>query len=340
MKIQMLRPDRIAHPTAKKYWEHGDDATQIEVYERNGNLSVPEIAELGEWCHKLEMRFVVTPFDEMAVASLKGMSDVVDYIKIASGDVTNLQLLEVVNEMWRPWPIILSTGAANWVEVAAAMTVLSRGPNDQIFDVVRDYVLACSLQYPTPPDAAGFGRIGDLRIGLIRREIRASVGYSDHTLGTWSAGPLGPQAELIEKHVSLERKVVTTENPDLEIAITPSEVAEFVQTSRRARRAQWPNSLVMHTGEVPAHHGARRSLWWATDVPAGVPVQRGLITTLRPGPKLGQLGGTDFGRVFPDVFGELSDGTSAAVPPWFHTPLTGRSVYHGHPVMWADIVEA
>ena len=293
-KIQMLTPSLIASKTAAKYWEHGNDRTQREVFEDNGSLTRPQIVELRNHCEDNEIRFIVTPFDVGAVEFCQEIR--VDAIKIASGDITNEELCIAVRRT--ALPIILSTGGATAPEVTRAAKWLG------LRDI--DTILACSLQYPTHPTKAHFNRIA----WLCSLDLGVDVGYSDHTLGIWSAAPLvALGARMIEKHVVPATGPAEFgyrsqgSNPDYEIGLDPSELKEFVAEANRTTTAcEGFDVGGPHDGEQAAVRGARRTLYWTQNVNAlgGMKVTANMVTALRPGPdkkKSNDVGAEEFSVV-------------------------------------------
>lgn len=291
VKVQVLDPELIAHPSARKYWDHGDDRGQADVFDDNGSLSLEELTILGDVCSDLGVVYIATPFDDGSVATCVRAG--VEMLKVASGDITNVSLLRTINAT--ALPVILSTGASTFDEVRSALGVL-----DHV-----DTVLACSLQYPTTDAAvAGFWRMDALRY-----EFGFPVGYSDHTLGTWSAPILAALgAKMIEKHVT-HSEVATTDVPDHEMALRFPELCEFVALVETATAACDASSAEMtYHGERAARHGARRSLWWKSDMAAGTVVSSDDVSVLRPGPETGRLGA---GR-WDDVIGSVLAADVAA----------------------------
>ncbi len=270
----MLDPERIASNVAVKYWEHGDERSQAEVFADNGVLNPKEIRELALWARQLGLSFVVTPFDVSQVEALASIPH--DAIKIASGDITNFELLEAVRDRLPASPVILSTGGARVEEMFAAMIQLDWGSSD--------VVLACSLQYPTPLSSANFGRVSALR-ALSYGSIPLAVGYSDHTLGIES-GPLlvAVGAEIVEKHFTMNKSDDPHSNPDDHMALSVVELQDFVRVIKGTEAAMGSHALLPHPGEVSAVYGARRSLFLVKDVSAGETLTRQNVTSLRPGP--------------------------------------------------------
>ena len=281
VKVQVLEPDQIAHPTAQKYWEHGDDRTQAEVFDDNGSLTLEELTVLGDIVRiELGMTYIATPFDDDSVEVCVHAG--VQMLKIASGDITNIPLMRAVNAT--RLPVILSTGAASFPEICAAVHELEH----------VDTLLACSLQYPTVDAAV----TGFWRMEALAEAFGLPVGYSDHTLGTWSAPILTALgATMIEKHVT-HSEVATTEVPDHEMALRFPELCEFVSLADEADAAIDASSAEMtYHGEEAARHGARRSLWWSADLPVGTVITAEDVSVLRPGPIDGRIGAADWDDV-------------------------------------------
>jgi sialic acid synthase SpsE len=279
VKIQMLAPDLIASGEAEKYWDHGDDRSQRDVYEQNGVLSSGDVAALARYVDSLDMGFVVTPFDVSQVVALADVPEL-NAIKIASGDITNIELLEAIRDFHPSTPLILSTGGATEDEIRRATTEL--GWTEQ------DILLACSLQYPTPPENANFERIASMRrrSWLTPDGIGApKVGYSDHTESTWSAPMLvALKCVLIEKHFTMNPNVRPETNPDDHMALDPVGMAQFVSTVNGAVKAMGSHEIAPHAGEKAAVHGARRSLFASVNILAGDTLTQENTISLRPGP--------------------------------------------------------
>ena len=65
-----------------------------------------------EYCKKIKIEFLSTPFDEAAVDMLNPM---VKFYKISSSDITNFPLIKKIASKRKP--IILSTGASSLNEI-------------------------------------------------------------------------------------------------------------------------------------------------------------------------------------------------------------------------------
>lgn len=263
-KVQLLTPDRIVAPFTPKYWGHGDSADQRKVFARNGVVDYGAWGAVAEACAEFGIEFLGTPFDEAAVEALAQISEI---IKIASGDITNVRLLDAVAATGKA--VILSTGASTLSEVAWAHNRLcARGASGVC-------LLACSLEYPTPAVHASLGRIGTLR-----SEFGCPVGYSDHTLGVWAAAPAAALgACVLEKHYSLGGSLPV---PDHEMAVDDVELASYVEGALSGWHAIQISGLSPHPGEAAAATGARRSWYAVESIARGTPLTSAIVASLRP----------------------------------------------------------
>jgi len=171
--------------------------------------------------HARRMRAVVTVFSVELVDAAMALPW--DAVKTASPDIVHKPLLEALARSQRP--LIVSTGAADEVEVARALRFLQ-----PIVDDAKLAVLHCVSAYPTPDKWASLGGIE--AVADITHEItpRACVGYSDHTQRE-DAGLLAALlgARVLEKHITLDR---TAAGPDHAASLDPAQFARYVAHAR------------------------------------------------------------------------------------------------------------
>jgi N,N'-diacetyllegionaminate synthase len=170
-----------------------------------------------EECH---VGFICSPFSTEAVDMMKAI-DLSAY-KIASGEVTNVQLLESIAQTGRP--VFLSSGMSRWQELDCAVkTLLSNGCHDLT-------VLQCTSDYPCLPENAGLNLLQ-----AYKERYDLPVGFSDHTIGTAvpvAAVCLG--ATIIEKHFTLSKAMY---GPDAKFSATPEEMQILVRNIREVEIA-------------------------------------------------------------------------------------------------------
>lgn len=122
-----------------------------------------------------------------------------NYLKVASRDLTNLPLLELMAET--KIPIILSTGMSGKKELDEALEIITKYHSNIS-------ILHCVSQYPTHPDNLNLKTITYLK----KHYAKYRIGFSDHTIGI-AATPIavGMGAEMIEKHVTIDRRMKGTD---------------------------------------------------------------------------------------------------------------------------------
>lgn len=159
-------------------------------YFRRTGFSTDQWRQLVEHAAEVGVGFCCSPFSLEALDALLSLN--VEKIKIPSGEVTNLPLLEAAAA--RSKVVLLSSGMSSWAELDAAVAAMSPGS-------ARKIVMQCTSEYPCQPENVGLNVIGQLR-----ERYGWQVGYSDHTLGL--AAPLGAVfagATVIEKHLTFSK---------------------------------------------------------------------------------------------------------------------------------------
>ncbi|MGH7305002.1 MAG: N-acetylneuraminate synthase [Candidatus Rokuibacteriota bacterium] len=269
VKFQTFSADRLVTrraPTA----EYQRRATGGEVSQHSMlaalELSPAAHEALVAHCAERRIEFMSAPHDVESARYLRRLG--VRRLKIPSGDVTNLPMLEVVGGLGLP--VILSTGMATLAEVDAAVATL-RGAG--LTDLV---LLQCVSDYPASP--AGM----NLRVmDTYQRRFGVPVGLSDHTLGIHVAvAAVGRGATYIEKHFTLDR---TLGGPDHQASLAPDELRGLITAIRDVEAALGDGVKVPTSNELPIRSVARKSLVAARDLSAGTTVGAGDVVILRPG---------------------------------------------------------
>lgn len=184
---QMAAPYNTPNSFGKTYGEHR------EFLELNDE----EHFEVYKYAKSLGLDFVETLCAIGCTSMFKYFSP--DKLKVASRDLTNLPLLEVLAET--NIPIILSTGMAGDKELDEALAVISKY-HENIS------ILHCVSQYPTEPKNANLKSITYLQ----KKYPNYTIGYSDHTIGISApVAAVAMGAEIIEKHITLDRRMKGTD---------------------------------------------------------------------------------------------------------------------------------
>ena len=230
---QMNRPYDSPHSFGRTYGEHRaflelTDEEHFEVYRHAKSLGLDFVETL---CSKgcLSLLKLFTP----------------DRLKVASRDLTNLPLLEVMAET--KIPIILSTGMAGRKELDDALEVITRYHNNIS-------ILHCVSQYPTQPDNLNLKTITYLK----QHYGQYCIGFSDHTKVEEAVGHLRQMgAEIIEKHVTIDRRMKGT---DQQGSLGPDGVNRMIRDIRIAERWLGKEELYIDSSVASAKVKLERSI--------------------------------------------------------------------------------
>ena len=270
VKFQAFRAEDIVTPfepmrDAEK-WDPEHKFDKWMDFARTLELPVDAYADLIDYTHAAGLNFVLTPTSPNIVQALDGQP--VDVMKVASMDITNRPLLEAIAHTGLP--AILSTGMANYQEIAAAIAVLeARCP--------AVAVLHCSSVYPLPEEDANLATIGTLSDSFNR-----VTGYSDHTRGIAvpvTAAACG--ARIIEKHVTLDKQSALP--GEHFFSIEPDEMKTMVDRIRDVKVRLGKPQTDMNPKEWEVARKFRRSIMVTRDLAAGERIRSTDICCLRPG---------------------------------------------------------
>lgn len=223
-KFQTFSADDLATegaPVAAYQEKSARDLSQRDML-RELELSQVDFAELKGFCESSGIGFLTTAHDFASLDFVVGLN--LDYIKVPSGDLTNLPFLERI--AGDGTPVILSTGMGDLREVEAALLVLENSGLSR--DMVT--VLQCTSNYPAPLEEVNLRAM--VAMG---QNLSVQVGYSDHTQGTpASIAAVALGATVIEKHLTLDQSMP---GPDHSASSTPEEFAHMVASIRAVELA-------------------------------------------------------------------------------------------------------
>lgn len=271
VKFQTAKPELVISTFAPKaeYQKEttGNGESQLEMCKAI-HLPLTDYKPLKEYCDKVGIGFMSTPFDLVSIDVLEPLD--MDYYKIPSGEITNLPYLRAIAAKGRK--VIISTGMSELPEIEEALQVLEKGGLKRS-DII---VLHCNTEYPTPM------RDVNLRAMLdIRDRLGVAVGYSDHTNGIEvpiAAVALG--AEVIEKHFTLDK---TLPGPDHKASLEPQELKAMVDAIRNIELALGDGKKKVTDSERPNIIVARKSIVAARAIKAGEVYTEENVTVKRPG---------------------------------------------------------
>mgnify|MGYP001479388497 FL=1 len=254
-------------PLAEYQMKNVPDArSQLEMVS-SLELSESEHSTLNEFALQNGIEIFSTAFDLESLDFLDQFN--FKYIKIASGEVTNLPLLRAIGRKRKK--VILSTGMCSLEDIESALNSLE-SEGLQRKDIT---LLHCTTEYPAPIDEVNLQAIETLR-----KYFGTSVGYSDHTIGIAipiAAVSLG--AKIIEKHLTLDRSMP---GPDHLASIEPNEFAAMVTAIRQVEDAMGDGVKRVTESEKKNLMVARKSLVASRKIKRGDLFSTDNITAKRP----------------------------------------------------------
>ena len=225
IKFQTFKAEEVVSKYAPKAEYQKQTTGEIESHLqmlKKLELSFDDFIVLKEYCDKLGIMFLSTPFDFESIDFLNSLG--LEIFKIPSGEITNLPYLEKIGKLRKK--VILSTGMADLGEIEDALDILtSCGTKKE--DIT---ILHCNTEYPTP-----YEDVNLLAMLTIKEAFKVKVGYSDHTLGIEvpiAAVALG--ASVIEKHFTLDRNM---QGPDHKSSLETNELKAMVKAIRNVEKA-------------------------------------------------------------------------------------------------------
>ena len=228
-------------------------------------LTKADHIELQKHAKKNKITFFSTPCGIKSVNLLKKLK--VPLIKIASGEITNLDLINYISKI--KIPMMISTGMTSISEISKVVEIVQS--NNCPFSLLH-----CVSSYPAKNSDANLATIP-----YLQKTFDVPVGFSDHSLGidiSLAAVALG--ATIIEKHFTLDKNM---SGPDQKLSIDPSELTHLVKKIRIIEKAMGNSRKTVFKTEESFRTNMRKSLGTNQNIPANTIIKRSMITSFRPG---------------------------------------------------------
>ncbi|MEI8113979.1 MAG: N-acetylneuraminate synthase family protein [Bacteroidia bacterium] len=191
-----------------------------------------------------------------------------DRLKVASRDLTNLPLLEVMAET--RIPMILSTGMTGKKELDDALEIITKYHSNIS-------ILHCLSQYPSE-----YQNINLLSIQFLKEHYSEfTIGYSDHSIGIlMPAVAVGMGAEIIEKHITLDRNMKGTDHRG---SLEPEGIWRMVRDIRNTEYAIGENEIFVNEKVEATRIKLERSVATLRTIAAGELITENDLHLLSPG---------------------------------------------------------
>ncbi len=269
VKFQTFRAKDLARldtPKVKYQTETtGSSESHYEMLQKL-ELSDEDHAALIEYCRKIGISFISTPYSVNAVQMLERLG--VEEYKIASADIVDIPLLEAIASTGKP--TILSLGMANLGEIERAVKCFDKYPSENLV------LLHCVSNYPCSDVSLNLNVISTLE-----HVFPYPVGFSDHSVGNTAACvSIALGASVVEKHFTSDKSL---EGPDHRASSEPQEFKSLVQEVRRVEEQLGTPYKTMQTEEAGMASTSRKSLVYSRPVKKGDVFDLGDFTMMRPG---------------------------------------------------------
>lgn len=202
--VKLTKRDMTDEMTeSSKHMPYGGRNAFAETYGAHRmmlELHYSDHVQLCKYAHAQGLQFVETICSRMALELLMNAGLEPDYIKLASRDLSNTPLVDMMAET--KLPLILSTGMSSFQDIAETV--------ERICKVHRNItVLHCTSTYPARYDELDMVTLHS----YAKQWGDIAIGYSDHTTGVLApAIAVACGAQVVEKHITLHHSMKGTDH--------------------------------------------------------------------------------------------------------------------------------
>ena len=262
IKIQIIHSPETYLEGTYKYGKY--KVEDVRNLRKISFLSDEKLKHLKKFAKKNKIFLTATIYGEESLRK----SILIDpiYLKIASGDVNNKELINLAIEKKKK--IIISTGMANESEIKRVISHF----NKKNF---KNYVLMhCVADYPHETQNSQLGYLNKLR------ELNINLGFSDHTLGTSSAAvAVAFGVKWIEKHFTLSSDLGGL---DAKHSLNTDQLKNYIKEIRGIEKSLLLQKRIVTKNEIYTSKRARRGLYLSKDIKKNQIIKRSDLLLVRP----------------------------------------------------------
>lgn len=244
---------------------HGSWGRTVSEVFKDAEFPTEWHQEIADYCKNIGIDFSTSPYFKEAVDLCVELE--VPFIKIGSGDITWLEILDYIARKGKP--MMLATGDATLAEIDEAVRTIEATGN-------RDLILMqCITNYPSKIDSANVNVLK-----TYQSAFDILTGYSDH-----APGPVVALASVvlggcvIEKHFTLNKK---DKGPDHPHSMEPQDFKQMVNYVREVERAMGSTRKEVVQEEGETVYVQRRCLYAKRNLVKGQIITAEDIDVLRP----------------------------------------------------------
>ena len=222
-------------------------------------------SKIKDYCDEIKIDFSTSPYDFEAVDLCDKLK--LPFIKIGSGEITWLEMVEYIAKKNRP--IILSTGDATMSEIDEAVSTIERTGNKDLI------LLQCITNYPSKIESANINVLK-----TYKSAYNVITGYSDHSHGDLVIlGSIALGGRVVEKHFTLNKN---DKGPDHPHSLDKDEFKKMVKNIRLLEKALGSSKKDVVEEEEETVFVQRRGLYAAKEIKEGDIITEESIEVLRP----------------------------------------------------------
>ena len=271
VKFQTYKAELIASKISPSYWDLSKEKTksQFELFKKFDCLKIKDYEILYNFTKSIGLEFSSTPFD---LAAAKDLSDIVDFYKIASADITFYPLLEFVSKTNKP--VVISTGASNLEEIKSAVKLI------EINSKFSPVIMHCILNYPTKDENANLLMIKSLKENF----SNYIIGLSDHTSPNRNLENLIYSyllgSAVIEKHFTSDKSIPGNDHYH---SMDSEDIKNFRKKMKEIKSILGEKEKKCIASEEISRKNARRSIYTYGDLKKNEILTSKNIICKRPG---------------------------------------------------------
>lgn len=244
---------------------HGSWGRPVHEVFRDAEFPREWHKEIADYCKEIGIDFSTSPYDFEAVDLCMELD--VPFIKIGSGDITWLEMIEYISSKGKP--VILATGDATMSEIDDAIRTIEATGNEQLI------LLQCITNYPSLIESANINVLKTYQTAF-----NVLTGYSDHSQGPVVAlGSVALGGVVIEKHFTLNK---ADKGPDHPHSMDVFEFKQMVDYVRELESALGSSRKIVVEEESETVTVQRRCLYAKHNIIKGKVIEASDIIELRP----------------------------------------------------------
>lgn len=234
---------------------------------KDASLSDDWNLKLKEKCDEVGIEYMTSPYDKESVDNTECLSNA---IKIGSGDITWIEMLEYIAQ--KDKPVLLATGASDIEDVKRAYEHIRNYNTDII-------LMQCNTNYTASDKNFSYINLNVLKTYRVLFPD-AVLGLSDHTYGSTTVlGALAIGATVFEKHFTDDNDRI---GPDHKFSMNPQRWKEMVKEANLLYDAMGDGIKRIEDNESESAIVQRRALYYMRDLKRGEVIGVDDLFPLRP----------------------------------------------------------